>query len=72
MSLKVTAIGTPTGGFVAVFACGTTEEVSSLNFDAGATVANAVLAPVSASSIICVYADQRTDIVVDINGWIES
>ena len=70
MSLNVTATNTEAGGFITVFACGTLEEISSLNFDTGATVANAVLAPVSAWGTICLYANQRTDVIVDINGWI--
>ena len=70
VSLNVTATNTAAAGFITVFACGTMEEVSSLNFDAGATVANAVLAPVSASGTICLYANQNTDVIVDINGWI--
>jgi hypothetical protein len=70
VSLNVTATNTEAAGFITVFDCGTMEEVSSLNFDAGATVANAVLAPVSAAGTICLYANQRTDVIVDINGWI--
>ena len=70
VSLNVTATNTEAGGFITVFACGTMEEVSSLNFDAGATVANAVIAPVSASGTICLFANQMTDVIVDINGWI--
>lgn len=70
VSLNVTATNTEAAGFVTVFACGTMEQVSSLNYDAGATVANAVLAPVSATGTICLFSNQRTDIVVDINGWI--
>ena len=53
-----------------VFACGTIEQVSSLNFSEGATVANTVIAPVSASGTICLYSNVPTDVIVDINGWI--
>jgi hypothetical protein len=70
VSLNVTATNTEGAGYVSVFACGTMEEVSSLNYEAGSTVANAVLAPVSAGGTICLYSNQRTDVIVDINGWI--
>jgi hypothetical protein len=71
VSLNVTATNTEAPGFITVFACGTMEEVSSVNFNgAGQTVANAVIAPVSASGTICFYALNNTDLVVDINGWI--
>jgi hypothetical protein len=70
VSLNVTATGTEGPGFVTVFACGAMEGVSSLNYDTGATVANAVIAPVSADGTICLYSIERTDVIVDINGWI--
>ena len=70
VSLNVTATRTEAPGFLTVFACGTMEEVSSLNYGTDATVANAVLAPVSASGTICFYSLEPTDVVVDINGWI--
>jgi Ice-binding-like/Bacterial Ig-like domain len=69
VSLNVTATGSVVGGFITVYACGTRELVSSVNFPGGKTVANAVVAPVSASGTVCFYANSATDIVVDINGW---
>ena len=47
VSLNVTATNPDADGFITVFACGAIEEVSSLNYSAGETVANAVIAPVS-------------------------
>jgi hypothetical protein len=70
VSLNVTATNPDADGFITVFACGTMEEVSSLNYSSGATVANAVLAPVSATGTICLYSNVPTDVIVDINGWI--
>lgn len=70
VSLNVTATNPDGAGYITVFACGTREVVSSVNFDAGATVANAVLAPVSANGTICLYSNVTTDVIVDINGWI--
>lgn len=70
VSLNVTATGTEGPGFITVFACGAMEGVSSLNYDTGATVANAVIAPVSDTGAICLFSNQLTDVIVDINGWI--
>jgi Ice-binding-like/Bacterial Ig-like domain len=70
VSLNVTATNPDGNGFVTVFACGAMEQVSSLNFTLGTTVANAVLAPVSASGTICLYSNVSTDVIVDINGWL--
>lgn len=69
VSLNVTATNADGNGFVTVFACGVREEVSSLNYSAGQTVANAVLAPVSAAGSICLFSLAPTDVIVDINGW---
>ncbi len=69
VSLNVTSTGSTADGFITVYACGALEEVSSVNFRAGQSVANAVIAPVSPSGTVCFYALSATDIVVDLNGW---
>ncbi len=70
VSLNVTAANPEAAGFITVFACGAMEAVSTLNFSLGATVANAVMTPVSATGTICLYSNTQTDVIVDINGWI--
>ncbi|MEY4607496.1 MAG: hypothetical protein RLY45_2256, partial [Actinomycetota bacterium] len=42
---------------------------SSLNFILGRTVANNVVAPLSADGLLCVYASTPTHVVIDISGW---
>ena len=42
---------------------------SNLNFVAGDIVPNLVIAPVSASGEVCVFASVDTDIVADVTGW---
>jgi len=69
VSLNVTATGTEGAGFVTVFPCGQRNEVSSLNYAAGQTVANAVIAPVSATGTICFSSYAPTHLIVDVNGW---
>ena len=70
VSLNVTVANSEAAGFVTVYACGTREAVSSVNFTAGQTVANAVMSPVSVAGSVCFYASAFTDIIVDINGWL--
>ena len=72
VSLNVTVTGTEGPGFVTVYPCGQLKEVSSLNYAAGATVANAVIAPVSASGEICLFSLAPTHLIVDVNGWFGS
>jgi hypothetical protein len=69
VSLNVTVTDPSTAGFVTVYACGTREQVSSVNYAQGQTVANAVIAPVSNTGTICIFAQGPTELIVDINGW---
>ena len=70
VSLNVTATNPIGSGYITVYSCSTRELVSSVNFVKDQTVANAVLAPVSATGTVCFYASVTTDLVVDINGWL--
>jgi hypothetical protein len=67
--LNVTVDNTEGSGFVTVFPCGARPLVSSVNFIAGQTVANAVIAPVSNTGHVCFFASSATDLIVDVNGW---
>jgi hypothetical protein len=69
VSMNVVSTGSGASGFLTAYDCGTRELVSSLNFSAGVTVGNAVIAPVSADGTVCFYSSTPTDIVVDLNGW---
>ena len=44
-------------------------EVSNVNFIAGQTVANAVIAPVSPSGTICFFSNTPAHVIADINGY---
>ncbi|MEI6496569.1 MAG: hypothetical protein WCO88_07840, partial [Actinomycetota bacterium] len=69
VALNITVTEPVSGGFVTAYPCGGRPGVSSLNFLAGQTVANAVLAPLSADGRVCLYSNVPTHLVVDINGW---
>jgi hypothetical protein len=73
LSLNVTATGSTRGGFVSVFRCfGTfdTSSISTLNFSAGQTVANAAIVSAERFSNICVAANTAVDVIVDLNGYL--
>ncbi len=69
VSLNVTAADPALGGFVTVFTCGARPSVSSVNYVAGQTVSNAVIAPVSASGEVCLFSSADTYLIADVNGW---
>jgi len=46
------------------------ERTSSLNFAPGRSVANSIVAPMTADGEICLFASTATHAVVDVTGWI--
>ena len=70
--LNVTVTQPAQSGYVTVFADGTTRPVTSnLNFGAGQTVANLVIAPVGADGKVDLYngSSGTTQLVADVSGW---
>jgi sugar lactone lactonase YvrE len=69
VALNVTAVGPQGAGFVTVFPCGDRPLASNLNFTAGQTVPNSVIAPVSALGEVCFYGNVNTHLLADVSGW---
>ena len=72
-SLNVTVVDTAApdaGGYVTVYPCGTLPDSSTLNFTSGQIVANALLAPLSATGAVCVHVYGQANVIVDVNGYI--
>jgi hypothetical protein len=68
--LTVTVTEPLAAGFVTVFPCGSVRPLaSSVNFVAGATVANSVVAGVGVGGRVCVFTLVATHLVVDVNGY---
>jgi hypothetical protein len=59
----------PGGGFVTVFPCGDRPNSSNLNFTSGRTIANAVIAPVSASGTVCIFVSGGAQLIADVSGY---
>ena len=57
-------------GYVTAYPCGVQPpDASNLNFMAGQTIPNAVIAQVGAGGAVCLYTSTATHLVVDVNGW---
>jgi hypothetical protein len=69
VSMNVTVTEPDGAGYVTVYPCGTRPLASSLNYVAGQTIPNAVIAPVSTQGEVCFYSTQPTHILADVNGW---
>jgi hypothetical protein len=69
VALNVTVTDPSGAGFITVYPCGSRTLVANVNYVAGQTVPNAVIAPVSPTGTVCFYSHATTDLVVDLNGW---
>jgi hypothetical protein len=60
-----------TAGFLTVFPCGEPiPPTSTLNFAAGATVPNFVVAKIGTAGRVCLYSTSRTEVLVDVAGYL--
>ena len=68
--LNVTVTAPQASGFVTVYPCGASvPTASNLNYVAGQTVPNAVVAGIGAGGAVCLYTMSATHLVVDVNGY---
>ena len=69
--VNVTVVEAAGGGFATVFPCGgAVPNASNLNYVAGQTVANAVVAKVGVGGKVCVFTFAAANVLVDVNGYI--
>jgi hypothetical protein len=69
--LNVTAVGARSAGYLTVFPAGQTmPNASSLNFEAGQTIANQVIARVGTHGELVIFTSAETDLIVDVAGWL--
>ena len=68
--LNVTVTEPVATGFVTVFPCGDGRPIASnLNFVGNQTVPNMVISKVGANGKVCLYSNETTHLVVDVNGY---
>ena len=75
VSANMAVTNTSATGFMAVWPDGAPQPVplvASMNFSAGQTIANAVIAPLGAISGLNVFAKVGTDLVIDVNGYFDT
>jgi hypothetical protein len=67
--LNVTVTGSQAGGYVTVWPCGARQpNASNVNFAAGQTIANQVIAKVGTQGRVCVFTSAATHVLVDAAG----
>lgn len=68
VGLNFTAVNPTTNGYLTVFPCGAPlPTASNVNFRAGKTIANLVVAEPGTNGQVCVYSSAETDLLVDIS-----
>ncbi len=68
--LNVTGTGATADGFVTVWPCGRPRPTASnLNLRTGATAPNLVIVKVGDGGAVCLFTQNGTDLVADVNGW---
>jgi hypothetical protein len=69
-SLNVTVVNTSAPGHLLIWPTGGAQpNVSSINFVAGQTIANAVIVPAGTNGSVNVAAAAATDVLIDVNGY---
>ena len=68
--LNVTATGSTKGGYATVYPSGTSRPTASnLNYGAGATIANSVIAKLGPTGAVTIFVNTTTHLVVDVSGY---
>jgi len=73
VALNVTVTEAQGPGFVTVFPCGSAiPTASNINYSAGSTLANLVVSKIGDGGAVCIFTNQGTHLVVDVNGYFPS
>ncbi|HTO01609.1 MAG TPA: matrixin family metalloprotease [Microthrixaceae bacterium] len=70
VALNVTAIGSPGPGYVTIYPTGMPRPTASnINYDRNKTVANSVMATLSAANQVTIYSSAPAHMIVDVSGY---
>jgi extracellular elastinolytic metalloproteinase len=70
VALNVTVTESTAPGYATVYPCGTQPPTASnLNYGVGTTIANAAITKVGTGGKVCIFTQQSTHLVVDVNGY---
>jgi hypothetical protein len=67
--VNLTITGVDRNGFAAMYPCGPRPNASSINYAAGATVANEVITRLSSRGTVCVYTHRDAHVIADVDGY---
>jgi hypothetical protein len=71
--MNATVTNPATAGYLTIWPCDQPRPTTSnLNFVAGQTIANAVLATVAPNGTICAMSNTQVDIIIDTQGWFDT
>jgi hypothetical protein len=71
VTMNMTVTQPAAAGHLTVYPCGTTRpNASNINFTAGQTIANAVVAKVGSNGRVCVYNASATHLIMDATGYV--
>jgi hypothetical protein len=68
-SVNITVVSPAATGFLKAYPTGTASFVSTMNYTAGQTIANAAIVPAGTSGAIDIYSGESTHVIIDINGY---
>ena len=72
-ALNITVVNPSAPGFITAWPCGLPRPLASnINFEAGSTIPNGVIASLGSDGAACLYSSVETDIVVDLAGWFDA
>ncbi len=66
--LNLSTVNSVGNGFLTIFDCGTQPLASGINYSAGAVVNNEIVAKLSSTGTLCIFARTTTDLVIDVVG----
>ena len=70
VALNMTVVNAQAAGFATVYPCGQPRpEASNLNYAAGQTIANLVIAKPGAGGKVCIYSSADIDVLGDVSGF---
>ncbi|MEO5837224.1 MAG: hypothetical protein ABIQ73_09825 [Acidimicrobiales bacterium] len=70
VALNVTVTQAQSSGYVTAYPCGSDQpNASNLNFDAGSTIPNLVIAKVGDGGNVCIFPLAPTHLIADVNGY---
>jgi hypothetical protein len=70
VALNMTVVNAQSAGFATVYPCGQSRpETSNLNYAAGQTIPNLVIAKPGVGGKVCIYSYSAIDVLADVSGF---